>query len=44
MKRRILTIREIELMHNAIPPLAKGNIHMFRSLRDKGKNVKIKST
>ncbi|GBP80617.1 Calcium uptake protein 3, mitochondrial [Eumeta japonica] len=35
LKRRILTVKEIEQLRDHTPPLKKGSPQMFRSLRDK---------
>ncbi|XP_072933190.1 calcium uptake protein 3, mitochondrial isoform X4 [Epargyreus clarus] len=36
LKRRVLTIKEIEQLRDQTPPLKKGSPQMFRNLRDKG--------
>ncbi|CAH2054146.1 unnamed protein product, partial [Iphiclides podalirius] len=36
LKRRILTVKEIEQLRDQTPPLKKGSPQMFRNMRDKG--------
>lgn len=36
LKRRILTIDDINKYNDSTPPLKKGSSQMFRTLRDKG--------
>lgn len=43
LKRRILTIEDVNKFKDATPPLKKGSSQMFRNLRDKGEWLSIHS-